>query len=185
MPRDIKRIEPFVENLKEYWLRNSDLRFGQMVFNLTSEIPNVIDIFNPEDDEWEKALEKKFGKEYINIKHLSDKCDEIHDGCQDCIYMCKKEEEFPCSCCRGTVLYPDEKIRCYYTKAEPLTKLLEMSYGVAMWHIANAKTPVKDNDITSVVTGIKGRRKIQDVSLEEYKGMWTIDGVYAYGSNEL
>ena len=44
--RDIKRIEPFLGKLKELWELNPDIRFGQMVYNLT----RAIDLFNIEDD---------------------------------------------------------------------------------------------------------------------------------------
>lgn len=44
--RDINRIEPFLDKFKELWKLNPDIRFGQMVYILTSGR----DIFNIEDD---------------------------------------------------------------------------------------------------------------------------------------
>lgn len=43
--RDINRIEPFLDKLEELWKLNPDIRFGQMVYNLT----RGIDLFNIED----------------------------------------------------------------------------------------------------------------------------------------
>lgn len=44
--RDINRIEPLLNKLEELWKLNPDIRFGQMVYNLT----RAIDLFNIEDD---------------------------------------------------------------------------------------------------------------------------------------
>lgn len=44
--RDINRIEPLLNKFKEVWELHPDIRFGQMVYILTSET----DLFNVEDD---------------------------------------------------------------------------------------------------------------------------------------
>ena len=44
--RDINRIEPLLDKFEELWKLHPDIRFGQMVYILTSGI----DIFNIEDD---------------------------------------------------------------------------------------------------------------------------------------
>ena len=44
--RDINRIEPLLNEFEELWKLNPDIRFGQMVYNLT----RAIDLFNIEDD---------------------------------------------------------------------------------------------------------------------------------------
>ena len=44
--RDINRIEPFLNKLEELWKLNPDIRFGQMVCNLS----RGWDLFNIEDD---------------------------------------------------------------------------------------------------------------------------------------
>ena len=45
-PRDINRIEPFLEIFEELWKFQPDIRFGQLVYNLTRNT----DLFNIEDD---------------------------------------------------------------------------------------------------------------------------------------
>ncbi len=52
--RDIKRIEPLLDKLKELWLSSPDLRFGQMIYILQQQ--SKIDLFNIEDDEWLKII---------------------------------------------------------------------------------------------------------------------------------
>ena len=44
--RDINRIEPLLNEFEELWKLNPDIRFGQMVYNLTRSV----DLFNLEDD---------------------------------------------------------------------------------------------------------------------------------------
>ena len=44
--RDINRIEPLLDKFEELWKLNPDIRFGQMVYNLT----RGWDLFNLEDD---------------------------------------------------------------------------------------------------------------------------------------
>lgn len=59
--RDINRIEPFLQKFKELWERSPDLRFGQLVYNLAQEM-ECIDIFFPEEDEWEIAIQAKIDR---------------------------------------------------------------------------------------------------------------------------
>ena len=44
--RDINRIEPLLNKFEELWKLNTDIRFGQMVYNLS----RGWDLFNIEDD---------------------------------------------------------------------------------------------------------------------------------------
>ena len=44
--RDINRIEPLLNKFEELWKLNTDIRFGQMVYNLS----RGWDLFNLEDD---------------------------------------------------------------------------------------------------------------------------------------
>ena len=57
--RDINRIEPFLNKLEELWKLNPDIRFGQMVYNLT----RGRDLFNLEDDKMLELINRKFKKE--------------------------------------------------------------------------------------------------------------------------
>lgn len=59
--RDIKRIEPIMKKLQIYWEANPDLRFGQVIYILADEL-NSGDIFFPEEDKWEKALDSLIEK---------------------------------------------------------------------------------------------------------------------------
>jgi uncharacterized protein YihD (DUF1040 family) len=56
--RDINRIKPLLEELETLWKENPDLRFGQLVYNISQEIGYSIDIFYPEDGDWLKAIKK-------------------------------------------------------------------------------------------------------------------------------
>lgn len=49
--RDINRIEPFIKILTELWLENPDLRFGQLIHNITYKVRTDGDIYNVEDNE--------------------------------------------------------------------------------------------------------------------------------------
>jgi len=53
MPRDEKRIEPFLEKLKELWEIYPDWRFGQIVVNVLGRDPFYI-----EDDRAIVALQQ-------------------------------------------------------------------------------------------------------------------------------
>jgi uncharacterized protein YihD (DUF1040 family) len=56
--RDPKRIDKIIDSLEELWLKNPDLRFGQLIYNLSKQ-GNIDDIFNPEDDVWLYAINKE------------------------------------------------------------------------------------------------------------------------------
>ena len=53
--RDSERIQPFLNRLAITWKSAPDLRFGQLVANL-SRFTNNSDIWNPEEPEWIKAM---------------------------------------------------------------------------------------------------------------------------------
>lgn len=55
--RDKARIRPIMEKLTQYWETHYDLRLGQVVYILAEKL-DVPDIFFPEDDKWEKALDE-------------------------------------------------------------------------------------------------------------------------------
>ena len=58
--RDRKRIKPLLEEFEKLWLKDHDLRFGQLVYNLARF--NNLDMFNTEDDEWFKAITESKNK---------------------------------------------------------------------------------------------------------------------------
>jgi len=62
--RDINRIEIILDNLKIYWLKNPDLRLGQIISNLGYKMSGNNDPFYIEDDLMLKAIEE----ELKNIK---------------------------------------------------------------------------------------------------------------------
>jgi uncharacterized protein YihD (DUF1040 family) len=49
--RDINRIEPFMKILTELWLESPDLRFGQLMHNISYKLKEDGDIFNVEDND--------------------------------------------------------------------------------------------------------------------------------------
>jgi len=62
--RDSERIQVIIDKLKEIWLHNPDQRFGQLTYNLFSQIPNTrkkgqteLDMFHVEDDTFENYLD--------------------------------------------------------------------------------------------------------------------------------
>ena len=64
--RDINRIEPFLDKLKELWLRYPDMRFGQIIYLLAGEIQR--DIFFPEEQEWLDKIQKLIDKKSMYYK---------------------------------------------------------------------------------------------------------------------
>lgn len=63
--RDQERIHRIVDKLKEIWLAQPDLRFGQLTYNIFSQIPNTrkkgqteLDMFNIEDSIFEEHLDR-------------------------------------------------------------------------------------------------------------------------------
>lgn len=68
--RDKDRIIPFMKILTEIWLRNPDLRFGQLIDNLFNYIDSD-DMFFPEDYKWLEAFkewETRCGNAYYKPK---------------------------------------------------------------------------------------------------------------------
>ena len=65
--RDPERIDAFLERLRKIWMRNPDLRFGQLVLNVSENIPLL---YNIEDDEFIKKMEKHYTC-YISEKSSS------------------------------------------------------------------------------------------------------------------
>lgn len=59
--RDIKRIPPIMAKLEELWKLNPDMRLGQIVYLLADQLQEMCftsgDIFYPEDDKWEEAID--------------------------------------------------------------------------------------------------------------------------------
>ena len=59
--RDIKRIPPLMVKLEELWKLNPDYRLGQIVYLLADKLYELGnaggDIFYPEDDKWEEAID--------------------------------------------------------------------------------------------------------------------------------
>jgi hypothetical protein len=53
--RDPKRIEPFLEQLKELWLQVPDWRFGQLVENVVVDISML---WHMDDDDFLTLLER-------------------------------------------------------------------------------------------------------------------------------
>ena len=60
--RDPERINKILKKIEEIWKANPDLRFGQLFYIITCDV----DIFNIEDDELEKLIDKfKEGKNWL------------------------------------------------------------------------------------------------------------------------
>ena len=55
--RDVNRIEIILDKLKIYWLKNPDLRLGQIISNLGCQISGNSDPFYIEDDLMLKVIE--------------------------------------------------------------------------------------------------------------------------------
>ena len=54
--RDPKRIDTILSQIKVYWKNHPDLRFGQVVASIHSQIGLERDMFNVEDDLTESIL---------------------------------------------------------------------------------------------------------------------------------
>lgn len=54
--RDPRRIKRMLAVLERVWLRESDLRLGQLLVNIS---PAGRDPFHVEDDEWAAALDRE------------------------------------------------------------------------------------------------------------------------------
>lgn len=63
--RNIERIEPFMDKIKEIWEKNQDLRFWQLINVIAGrcyELDNS-DPFFWEEDKWLDLINKAFDKE--------------------------------------------------------------------------------------------------------------------------
>lgn len=60
--RDIKRIKPFLAKIEEYWLKNQDLRFGQIVMNIVQSENSNSTVYYIEDEAFLEKL-KDFQKD--------------------------------------------------------------------------------------------------------------------------
>lgn len=60
--RDVNRIKPFLSKIEEYWLKNQDLRFGQIVMNIIQSETSNSQIYYIEDDNFLEKL-KDFQKD--------------------------------------------------------------------------------------------------------------------------
>lgn len=70
MMRDINRIEPFIKILTELWLENTDLSFGQLIYNIAYKVRKDEDIFNVEDNELLREIKVElFDSDFM--KHLN------------------------------------------------------------------------------------------------------------------
>ena len=63
--RDPERIEAVIGKLREVWMQDTDMRFGQLVYNLFWQMPETkktgeggIDMFYVEDDAFERRLDE-------------------------------------------------------------------------------------------------------------------------------
>lgn len=63
--RDPARIPPILEKLNAVWQKYPDIRFGQLIINLYSQIPTSeekvlgsVDFFGVEDPDFEIALDR-------------------------------------------------------------------------------------------------------------------------------
>jgi len=54
--RDIKRIDPFLEEVGNMWKEMPDLRFGQLIYVLADKLGR--DIFFPNEEEWLEKIEE-------------------------------------------------------------------------------------------------------------------------------
>ncbi len=65
---------------------------------------------------------------------------------------------------------------------EPKKKLKQMNYGEAMYALIHSPNPEYGDwfysDLKSVVTGYDAERAWEDVTKEEFLGLWTVEGVY-------
>ncbi len=59
--RDVDRIKPFLAKIEEYWLKNQDLRFGQIVMNIIQPEISNSQVYYIEDEAFLEKL-KDFQK---------------------------------------------------------------------------------------------------------------------------
>ena len=64
--RDIKRIDPLMQKFGELWKQCPDYRFGQLIYVVAEKMIKLNfmsgDIFFPEDEKWEIAIDALIGK---------------------------------------------------------------------------------------------------------------------------
>lgn len=62
--RNVERIEPFMDKIKEIWIKNPDLRFWQLINLIAGECYEVenTDPFFWEEDKWLELIDKIFDK---------------------------------------------------------------------------------------------------------------------------
>ena len=58
--KDKKRIPKILKEIKKVWEKNSDLRFGQFILNIS--FTSKCDLYYLEDDELVKVLKRFYGK---------------------------------------------------------------------------------------------------------------------------
>lgn len=46
--RDPKRIKPFLKKIEELWLKNPDLKFGQLIIGITKNSDSMSQLFQME-----------------------------------------------------------------------------------------------------------------------------------------
>ncbi len=56
--RDINRIKPFLQELKELWTQYPDFRFGQLLTMIFDKSEDYLDPFFPEEDQWLKWIKE-------------------------------------------------------------------------------------------------------------------------------
>lgn len=61
--RDPKRIKTFLKKIEELWLKNPDLRFGQLIIWLAKIKEHNPELFYLEEDELLAKLENELNKE--------------------------------------------------------------------------------------------------------------------------
>ena len=58
--RSPERIDPFLQNLAKLWKKYPDLRFGQLISNITAT--SKVDPFFLEEDQFEKLMKEFEGR---------------------------------------------------------------------------------------------------------------------------
>jgi hypothetical protein len=68
-----ERIERICDDLKELWLQESELRFGQLIYTLLNKLKKE-DIFNIPDEEWRSVIRNQLNEHdedyHRMIKHI-------------------------------------------------------------------------------------------------------------------
>ena len=69
--RDPERIDAFLERLRKIWMKNPDLRFGQLILNISRNPSLLYNILSREDDEFIEKMEMYYEKYYTPEKRSS------------------------------------------------------------------------------------------------------------------